>query len=278
MPIQNRGKGLTIQLDIDGKAVRRYDLRLAPSTELADWYACFTIENYKGKQARVEATTTEAGFALIRQSDTIPGREHFYKEPHRPQFHFTQKVGWNNDPNGMVYHDGKWHLFFQHNPVGLGWGNMTWGHAVTKDLLHWQQQPDVLFSKTMAMGDCYSGSAIVDKHNTAGWGDNTLVAFFTDTGCGEAIAYSTDTGKTFTYYGKNPVVKHGGRDPKVVWYAYGKQDSPLDDKAKELGGHWVMVVYDNKGGNNAAFHTSTNQSKIGPSKATFQATANVPIL
>ena len=262
MPIQNKGKGSTIKLYIDGKAVRQYGINLAPAAEQADWYAFFTIGNYKGKKARVEAITTEAGFDLIQQSDTIPGEENFYKEPYRPQFHFTQKVGWNNDPNGMVYHNGKWHLFFQHNPVGLPWGNMTWGHATSKDLLHWEQQPDKLFPSTMCKGAAFSGSATVDKKNTAGWGENTLVAFLTDTGCGECIAYSADNGETFTYYEKNPVVKHNGRDPKVSWYAYGKEDKPLDDKAKELGGHWVMVVYDvqpqKEVGRNAAFYTSTN--------------------
>ena len=259
MPIQNNGdKGGSITLSIDGKAVRQYGLKLAPSADQVDWYAFFTIGDYKGKKAKVEATATAAGFALIKQSDTIPGQENFYKEPHRPQFHFTQKVGWNNDPNGMVYQDGKWHLFFQHNPVGLPWGNMTWGHAVSKDLLHWEQLPDKIFPKTMCVGAAFSGCATVDKKNTAGWGENTLVAFLTDTGSGEAIAYSTDKGETMTFYEKNPVVKHKGRDPKVSWYAYGKEDKPLDDKAKKLGGHWVMVVYDEKEGKNAAFYTSTN--------------------
>jgi fructan beta-fructosidase len=262
MPIQNKGKGSTIKLYIDDKAVRQYILNLAPTAAETDWYAFFTIGNYKGQKARVEAIATEAGFALIKQSDTIPGEENFYQEPHRPQFHFTQKVGWNNDPNGMVYHNGTWHLFFQHNPVGLPWNNMTWGHATSKDLLHWEQQPDKLFPSTMCKGAAFSGSATVDKKNTAGWGENALVAFLTDTGSGECIAYSTDNGESFTWYDKNPVVKHNGRDPKVNWYAYSKEDKPLDDKAQALGGHWVMVVYDvqpqKEVGKNAAFYTSTN--------------------
>ena len=260
MPIQNKAaaKVSNITLSIDGKAVRQYDLRLAPTAEQADWYAFFTIGNYMGKKARVEATTTAAGFALVKQSDTIPGEENFYKEPHRPQFHFTQKVGWHNDPNGLVYHDGKWHLFYQLNPVGLDWTNMTWGHATSKDLVHWEQRPDALFPNTMAQGLCYSGSATVDKKNTAGWGENTLVAFFTDTGCGESAAYSTDGGETFTYYEKNPVLKRVHRDPKVIWYAYGKEDTPLDDKAKELGGHWVMALHD---GSDIIFLTSIDMKK-----------------
>ena len=265
IPIQNGKVDAHIHLYIGEEKVREYGLNVASSPEQVDWYAFFTIESYQGKQARVVVDkTTDEGFSLVKQSDTIPGEENFYKEPYRPQFHFTQKVGWNNDPNGMVYHNGKWHLFFQHNPVGLPWGNMTWGHATSKDLLHWEQHPNKLLRKTFAAHDCFSGGATVDKKNTAGWGKNALVAFFTDTGYGfpkyggESIAYSTDGGETFTYYEKNPVVKHGGRDPKVIWYQYDQNDTPLDAKAKQLGGHWVMAVYDEKGGRNAAFYTSTN--------------------
>lgn len=266
-------KKALLQVFADDIPIRSYAVGLATSKEDVGWYAFFTIDTYKGKKLKITADrVTEDGFGLIRQSDTIPGEENFYKEPHRPQFHFTQKVGWINDPNGMVYHDptpddgidnGNWHFFFQHNPVGLPWGNMTWGHAVSKDLLHWEQQPNKLFPTTMAKGAAFSGGATVDKQNTSGWGKNTLVAFFTDTGRGECIAYSTDNGKSFTYYEGNPVVKHGGRDPKVIWYAYEKDDTPLNAKAKELGGHWVMVVFDQskEHGKNAAFYTSTDMKE-----------------
>jgi fructan beta-fructosidase len=262
IPIQNKGRSKgQIQLFVDEQEVRKYGLNIATSADTTDWYAFFTIDAYSGQAARVVASkVTEEGFALVRQSDNIPGEESFYKEPHRPQFHFTQKVGWNNDPNGMVYHDGAWHFFFQHNPVALPWGNMTWGHATSEDLLHWEQQPNKLFPSTMARGACFSGGATVDANNTAGWGKNTLVAFLTDTGAGESIAYSTDGGKTFTWYEGNPVVKHKGRDPKVIWYPYDENDKPLNDTAKRLGGHWVMVVYDEHAeyNRNAAFYTSTN--------------------
>ena len=262
IPIQNKGKSKgQIRVFVGDREVRKYGLNIATSADTTDWYAFFTIEAYKGKTARIAASrVTEEGFALVRQSDSIPGEDTFYKEPHRPQFHFTQKVGWNNDPNGMVYHDGTWHFFFQHNPVALPWGNMTWGHATSKDLLHWEQQPNKLFPSTMARGACYSGGATVDTNNTAGWGKNTLIAFLTDTGAGESIAYSTDGGKTFTWFEGNPVVKHKGRDPKVIWYAYDDNDKPLNDTAKKLGGHWVMVVYDEhpEYKRNAAFYTSTN--------------------
>lgn len=250
IPIQNEGRMGKIRLFVDGKALREYEAVLAESAEKADWYAFFTIKNYKGSEARVEATkVTEEGFALVKQANKVPGSKAWYREPHRPQFHFTQKVGWNNDPNGMVYHNGEYHLFFQHNPLGILWGNMTWGHASSRDLLHWEQQPNALFPYVMARGICASGSAVIDKQNTAGWGKDTMIAFFSDNRTannGESIAYSRDNGDTFTYYEKSPVYHHPGRDPKVVWYKYDQNDMPLNDKAKSLGGHWVMAVYDEK--------------------------------
>jgi fructan beta-fructosidase len=264
VPIKNGAPKCQVTLEVDGKPVRRYGTELATNAEQVDWYAYFTIGSYHGQSGKITVSrATEDGFALIRQADQIPGSDAFYTEELRPQFHFSQKVGWNNDPNGMVYLDGEWHLYFQHNPVGWKWGNMTWGHAVSKNLVHWEQLPNVLFPGTMARGACFSGGAIVDKKNTAGWktGDNdVLVAFLTDTGAGESIAYSNDNGRTFTWFEGNPVVKHSGRDPKIIWYEYDKVDTPLNEKAKQLGGHWVMVVFDEHRElkHNAAFYTSTD--------------------
>jgi fructan beta-fructosidase len=113
----------------------------------------------------------------------------------------------------------------------------------------------------MAAGACFSGGGVVDKKNTAGFKtgkEDVIAAFLTDTGAGEAMAYSNDRGRTFTWYEGNPVVKHTGRDPKVIWYSYDKNDQPLNDAAQKLGGHWVMAVYDEKDGRNIAFYTSTN--------------------
>jgi len=260
-PIRGGAPSAAIDLEINGQNVREFDAELASSEDAVDFWAFLDISPFAGQQAILKAKNTSAeSMALIKQAETIPGSDAFYDEPLRPQFHFSQKLGWNNDPNGMVYHEGTWHFFFQHNPVALPWGNMTWGHATSKDLLYWEQQPNKLFPKTMAVRDCFSGGATVDKKNTGGFGKNALVAFFTDTGCGECIAYSTDKGETFTYYEKNPVVKHRGRDPKVIWYAYDNKEKSLNDEAKKLGGHWVMTVFDEGGkyGKNAAFYTSIN--------------------
>jgi len=264
IPIKNGAKKTELTLEIDGEVVRRYGTELAVDPADVDWYAFFNLESYRGKSAWVRAASaTEDAFTSVRQEDRVPGSEQWYTEALRPQFHFSQTVGWNNDPNGMVYVDGEWHLFFQHNPVGWSWGNMTWGHAVSQDLVHWEQLPDALFPKTTAVGDCFSGGGTVDHKDTAGWkvSDNdVIVVFLTDTGAGESLAYSVDRGRTFTWYEGNPVVKHRGRDPKVIWYDYAPDDQPLNATARELGGHWVMAVYDEheQYERNIAFYTSVD--------------------
>lgn len=157
----------------------------------------------------------------------------FINEPHRPQIHFTPAKGWMNDPNGMVYYNGTYHLFYQHNPDSTIWGPMHWGHATSTDLVHWQHRPIALYPDSI--GTIFSGSAVVDAANTSGLGKEgrtPLVAIYTshDT-AGEkkgrndfqtqSLAYSLDAGKTWTKYSSNPVLKNPGirdfRDPKVTW-------------------------------------------------------------
>lgn len=155
-------------------------------------------------------------------------------EPHRPLIHFTPKEKWMNDPNGMVYYKGTYHLFYQYYPGGTKWGPMHWGHATSKDLMHWTHQPIALYPDPL--GYIFSGSAVVDKNNTSGFGKEgqvPLVAIFTHhdtTGISagrkdyqnQSLAYSLDEGKTWTKYAGNPVLRNPGiidfRDPKVMWY------------------------------------------------------------
>jgi fructan beta-fructosidase len=155
-------------------------------------------------------------------------------EVYRPQIHFSPKAHWINDPNGMVYYNGTYHLFFQYHPYSSIWGPMHWGHATSKDMIHWKEQPIALYPDSV--GTIFSGSAVVDKNNTSGFGKNgqsPLVAIFThhdtigekagrDDFQNQSIAYSNDDGKTWIKYGGNPVVKNPGirdfRDPKVMWY------------------------------------------------------------
>lgn len=153
-------------------------------------------------------------------------------EQYRPQIHFTPAKNWINDPNGMVYQDGVYHLFYQYNPQGNVWGNMSWGHATSTDLMHWTEQAVALTRDEL--GAVFSGSCVLDKENTAGFGQNAMVALYTaagETGAvqgkqQQCIAYSTDGGKTFTRYAGNPVIKNDDdnlRDPKVFWHEDTKQ-------------------------------------------------------
>ena len=183
------------------------------------------------------------GFDSVYQADTYIGEENVYREKIRPQFHFTSRRGWNNDSNGMVYYDGEYHLFYQHNPFGWNWGNMTWGHAVSTDMIHWTELGDAIHPDRL--GTIFSGSAVVDVNNTAGFqtGDEkVIVCIYTSAGgtnpmskdqpFTQSIAYSNDRGRTFTVYEGNPILGHingGNRDPKVIWH------TPT--------GQWVMALY-----------------------------------
>ena len=194
-----------------------------------DYWVFKDISRWKGKNLKVVFSKRAAGIDEIYQSDKFAGEDSVYKETHRPRFHFTSRRGWNNDPNGLVYLDGEYHLFYQHNPYEIQWENMHWGHAVSPDLLHWTELNDALYPDGLGM--MYSGSAVVDKDNSSGWGKNTLVAAYTADKAGkevQCIAYSTDKGRTFTKFEKNPVAGET-RDPYVFWYEPHKE--------------WVMVLY-----------------------------------
>ncbi len=246
-PIHTGAPLVRVTLEIDGQHAREFDAELGSAADASFW-APLDVANFVGKKAKLSLGPDKAGFKRVRQVDELPSVPDLYNEPLRPQFHFSQRVGWNNDPNGLVYYDGEWHLFFQHNPYGWNWGNMHWGHAVSRDLVHWQQLPIALYNKQY--GDwAFSGGAVVDEKNTTGWqrGDvKTIVASFASTGRGECLAYSNDRGRTFVEYEGNPVVRHNGRDPKIIWHEPTK--------------HWVMAVYDepDKDTKNIAFYTSPN--------------------
>jgi fructan beta-fructosidase len=211
-----------------------------------------TAEPDKSAPATPIDVDDERSIAAIRGSEQIWSPESLYKEPMRPLFHFSTRRGWINDPNGLTFYAGRYHMFFQHNPFGISWGAAHWGHAVSNDLVHWHEEGTALYPR----GDDdlpYSGSGIVDYANTSGWGAAgrpPMVIAFTSTGRGECIAYSLDEGRTWTEYEGNPVVKHNGRDPKLLWHAASLQ--------------WVMVVYSERTGLNAeapkrhgiAIHTS----------------------
>lgn len=194
-----------------------------------DYWVFKDVSAYIGKKLTLIFSENVSGIEKIYQSDKFAGQDSLYKETNRPQYHFSSRRGWNNDPNGLVYHDGQYHLFYQHNPYETHWENMHWGHAVSRDLLHWQELNDALYPDEL--GTMFSGSAVIDKKNSAGWGKNTLVAFYTAAGkeMTQNVAYSTDGGRTFIKYKGNPILGPD-RDPKVFWY--------------EPTQTWVMVLYE----------------------------------
>ncbi len=260
LPVINGGKKGAHQrgaLLVEGAVVRDFDIDLASQPE---WFAHLDVSAWQGRQATLRITKLPAdskALELVATSDTLWHADEIYRERLRGQLHFSPRRGWNNDPNGMVFADGLYHLYFQHNPYGWPWGNMHWGHATSPDMVHWREQPEAIYPHQY--GDwAFSGSAVVDRHNTSGWrkGANELiVAAYTSTGRGECMVYSNDRGQTFTEFAGNPVLKHHGRDPRLLWHAASKQ--------------WVMAVYDEADKNRGiAFHTSpdlktwTFQSRI----------------
>lgn len=195
--------------------------------------------------------------AKLAQVDSITiGLPDYYNEKYRPQFHFTAKKNWINDPNGLVYFNGTYHLFFQYMPPNRLGAYIDWGHATSTDLVHWEQLPTHI-TPHKVWGGCWSGSAVVDHNNTAGFQtgkEKAIVAFITNggvpvdgigTACTQCIAYSTDGGNTFTYYDQNPVIKNingANRDPKVVWDKQSKQ--------------WIMSLYMDKDNDFGLFGSS----------------------
>ena len=207
------------------------DIRLAQDS--VEYYV--PLELPQGGNATVSVRKTPAGAVCwdhIQLADTFDtGNTDYY----RPVYHHTPLYGWMNDPNGMVYKDGEYHLYFQYNPYGSKWGNMHWGHSVSTDLVHWNHLKPAIARDTL--GHIFSGSTVVDKAGTAGYGANAMIALYTSAsdkyGQIQCMAYSTDNGRTYTKYGKNPVLTpfdglKDFRDPKVFWYEPEKK--------------WVMIV------------------------------------
>jgi len=203
---------------------------------------------------RICAALLSSVLCLSAAAQELPAsiqNEGMYNEQYRPQYHFTPPEHWNNDPNGLVYYKGEYHMFYQYFPGGMQWGPMHWGHAVSKDMLHWKQLPVALYPDSI--GYIFSGSAVVDEDNTAGFrqgSEKTLVAIFTQHDPNnsrevQSIAYSNDKGRTWKKYDHNPVIDNPGlhdfRDPNVKWYA---------------AGHcWILAL---AGGDHIAFYSSPN--------------------
>lgn len=219
-------------------------VRLAP--EEPDYWVFYDVSHLHGQTLTIDYQGDARGLQQIYQADQIEGQNSLYKEENRPQFHFTTKRGWINDPNGLIFYQGEYHLFYQHNPMEREWENMHWGHAVSKDLVHWEELPTALYPDET--GTMFSGSAVIDYENIAGFNQgNTpaMIAFYTAMTPDrqvQCMAYSLDKGRTWTKYDKNPLIDSkekwnsvDTRDPKVFWYPDGSS------------GHWVMVLNERDG-------------------------------
>jgi fructan beta-fructosidase len=260
IPVANNQKNRSrITVTVDGRLVHRIECDFPSDRNSIDWWTYLEMGDYTGKTATITGNAPAGIPGLFEASDELRDLAPLYDEALRPQLRFSQMRGWNNDPNGMLYHDGEYHFFWQCNPGGWEWANMYWGHAVSKDLIHWSEldralRPfgggDANRHPNMARGECFSGSGNVDLLNTSGWQtgkEPPLVLAFTDTGCGESLAYSNDRGRTWTVYEGNPVIKHNGRDPKLKWYEPGK--------------HWVIAVFDLTDGDGISIYTSKDLKK-----------------
>jgi fructan beta-fructosidase len=260
LPVYNNGPSRHVTIMVGGIAVRDFDITLADGPP--DWWAFVDVSAFRGQTATITVDNLSAGstgLSSIVQSNGIVGATNLYSESLRPQVHYTGKRGLINDVNGMVYYNGQYNLYYQHNPYSLNFGangaERNWGHAVSTDMVHWQELPEAIYPHSYNDW-VWSGSAVMDLANTGGFKTGTndvIVASFYSTARGQCIAYSNDGGLTYTDYANNPVVNVTGRDPHMLWYA--------------PSNYWVMAVYDsNLGGidffSTPDFHTWTYRSGI----------------
>lgn len=241
LPVEENQENDHINVIKDNNSVQTLNVRLAVNK--ADYYVPLDVQRFgKGNvlldisvnrgdvanSASKSSTSDFAAWKLIKTSDQYDISN---KEKFRPAFHHTPVYGWMNDPNGMFYKDGVWNLYFQHNPYGSQWENMTWGHSTSTDLIHWKYEGEAI--EPDVLGTIFSGSAVVDANNTAGFGPGAVIAYYTSAGKAQkqSMAVSTDNGKTFKKFEDNPVLVSNipdFRDPHVFWYDEGKK--------------WILIV------------------------------------
>ena len=222
LPVEEKEENAHIRVVRNNQLVKTLNCRLA--VDKVDYFVPYEVGEGElfdiSFNGNTRATGAINGFACWKRmsySDTFDTKN---VEKHRPVYHHTPAYGWMNDPNGMFYKDGTWHLCYQYNPYGSQWENMTWGHSTSTDLVHWNAEPTAITPD--ALGTIFSGCCVVDKNNTAGFGKDAIVAFYTSAGASQtqSMAYSTDGGKTFTKYSDNPTLtakEPDFRDPKMIW-------------------------------------------------------------
>ena len=244
LPIQESHNEGKVKLITGSPTDIAMDVRLA--VDSVEYYVPFALP--QSSEATVSISHVAANaicWDCIRLADNFDTTNTDY---YRPVYHHTPLYGWMNDANGLVYKDGEYHLYFQYNPYGSKWGNLHWGHSVSHDLIHWEHLDPAIARDTL--GHIFSGSSVVDKNNSAGYGKDAMIAFYTSAsdehGQIQCMAYSTDNGRTYTKYEKNPILTpfdglKDFRDPKVFWY--------------EPAQKWYMIVSADK---NMRFYSSTD--------------------
>ncbi len=241
LPVEESQENDHISVIKDNNLVQYLNVRLAVNK--ADYYVPLDVQRFgKGNvvldisvnrgdvanSASKSSTSDFAAWKLVKTSDKFDTTN---REKFRPEFHHTPVYGWMNDPNGMFYKDGVWHLYFQYNPYGSQWENMSWGHSTSTDLIHWKFEGEAIVPD--ALGTIFSGSSVVDVNNTAGFGPGAIIAYYTSAGKAQkqSMAVSTDNGMTFKKYEDNPVLVSNisdFRDPNMFWYDEGKK--------------WILIV------------------------------------
>jgi sucrose-6-phosphate hydrolase SacC (GH32 family) len=228
LPIEESVPDAKIDVIVNGKVETSFYARLANNS--VDYKVPFDLTPYTSKGQVLLNVVSQSDRAHSREAadnvcwDEICLAETFNTtntEKYRPAFHHTPLYGWMNDPNGMFYKDGKWHLYFQYNPYGSKWQNMTWGHSTSTDLVNWEQQPNAIMPN--GLGTVFSGSSVVDHNNTAGFGAGEVIAIYTSAGESQiqSLAHSSDNGQTFEIYPGNPIIttSREARDPNMFWNA-----------------------------------------------------------
>ena len=225
LPVEEGVDDAKVDVLLGGKPETTIYVRLARNK--VDYYVPFDLSRYKDSDILLNVVTAQgrssvreakedACWKTIRLSDTFDTTN---TEKYRPAFHHTPLYGWMNDPNGMFYKDGVWHLYYQYNPYGSKWQNMTWAHSTSTDLVNWEHHPNAI--EPNGLGSVFSGSCIVDKANTAGFGKDEIIALYTSAGINQmqSLAHSSDNGETFEIYPGNPVItlESEARDPNMFW-------------------------------------------------------------
>lgn len=229
LPIEEASPEAKLYMIADNDVVRNMNVRLAVSK--VDYFVPVDLTGFDSKHLSFNFQLIQDSALCWKEMRLSDEFDTANREKFRPVYHFTPAYGWMNDPNGMVYKDGVYHLFYQYNPYGSMWGNMHWGHATRTDLVRWEHH-GVAVSPD-ALGTIFSGSCVVDRENTAGFGAGAIVAFYTSASDRQvqSMAYSLDDGKTFKKYARNPILtstQRDFRDPKVFWHAGTKR--------------WIMIL------------------------------------